>query len=97
MCQLSLQKKLTCSGLLKNVIASPARLQGIFFEQGIYKVYSFQFTRSAMLVLELQANAKNAHVLATTPPRHYLGAWNSPFAHGNTYIRYQFFLDTSMP
>ncbi len=43
----------------------PLALAGLLVERVIYKVNSFQFTRSARLLLALQRNAKNAYLCAT--------------------------------
>ena len=41
---------------------SPIALAGLLVERVIYKVNSFQFTRSARLILALQTNANYAYV-----------------------------------
>jgi|GEM_PF-3791482 len=46
----------------------PLALAGLHVERVIYKVNSFQFTRSARLVLALQRNAKDAYLCATHSP-----------------------------
>ncbi|MGD0130066.1 MAG: hypothetical protein ABSF46_32505, partial [Terriglobia bacterium] len=43
----------------------PLALAGLHVERVIYKVNSFQFTRSARLVLALQRNANGTHLCAT--------------------------------
>src|SRR5271170_7275012 len=43
----------------------PLALAGLLVERVIYKVNSFQFTRSTRLILALQSSADSAHVCAT--------------------------------